>query len=118
LSDWPRYWVIDFGYVHPFVWQAWAVGPDGELFRCREIYMTHRLVQDHAKVIRQITATEPLPEKVICDHDYNPVPPKKVKVHRQLTIQLGWSWDFFWGSVAGSINTLLVIGIGRLFGWW
>jgi hypothetical protein len=66
---WPRYWVIDFGYVHPFVWQCWAVGPDGALFRYREIYMTHRLVQDHAKLIVGLASDDPRPVAVICDHD-------------------------------------------------
>jgi PBSX family phage terminase large subunit len=67
--DWPRYWVIDFGFVHPFVWQAWAVGPDGTLYRYREVYMTHRLVQDHAKQIKRLAENEPQPVYVICDHD-------------------------------------------------
>lgn len=68
-DDWPRYWVIDFGYVHPFVWQAWAEGPDGALYRYREIYRTERLVADHAQTIRRVTRGEPRPVAIITDHD-------------------------------------------------
>ena len=68
-SDWPRIWVVDFGFVHPFVWQAWAVGEDGRLYRYREIYHTRRLVEDHAKDILAVTANEPRPTAIICDHD-------------------------------------------------
>jgi phage terminase large subunit len=68
-ADWPRFWVVDFGFVHPFVWQAWAQGPDGALYRYREIYMTRRLVEDHAAVILQLTTNEPKPRAVITDHD-------------------------------------------------
>lgn len=67
--DWPRFWVVDFGYTNPFVWQAWAEDPDGRLFRYREIYMTKRLVEDHAKDILRWTAGEPRPRVIICDHD-------------------------------------------------
>jgi len=67
--QWPRIWTVDFGYVHPFVWQCWAVKPDGELVLYREIYMTRRLVSDHARQILQITAGEPRPDAIITDHD-------------------------------------------------
>lgn len=66
---WPRYWVVDFGYTNPFVWQAWARDPDGRLYRYREIYRTQRLVEDHAKEILRLTEGEPRPLAVICDHD-------------------------------------------------
>jgi PBSX family phage terminase large subunit len=67
--EWPRYWVIDFGYVHPFVWQWWAEGPDGVLYRYREIYMTRRLVEDHANIGMSLMGNEPRPTAVITDHD-------------------------------------------------
>ncbi len=67
--DWTRYWVVDFGFTHPFVWQAWCVDPDGRLYRYREIYRTQRLVEDHARDILAATAGEPRPRAVICDHD-------------------------------------------------
>ncbi len=68
---WTRIWVIDFGYTNPFVWQCWAIDPDGRMYRILEIYMTGRLVEDHAKQIRQVCKDhkEPLPEAIICDHD-------------------------------------------------
>lgn len=68
-DSWPRYWVVDFGYTNPFVWQAWAVDPDGRAYRYREIYRTRRLVEDHAKDIKRLTANEPKPRAIICDHD-------------------------------------------------
>lgn len=67
--EWARFWVVDFGYVNPFVWQEWAEDPDGRLYRIREIYRTQRLVEDHAKDIRAATANGPRPRAVICDHD-------------------------------------------------
>lgn len=68
-AAWPRYWSVDFGYTHAFVWQAWAQDPDGRLYRYREVYHTKRLVEDHAKQIKALTADEPRPRAIICDHD-------------------------------------------------
>lgn len=48
-ESWPRYWAVDFGLVHPFVCQWWAEDPDGRLFRYREIHMTGRIVEEHAR---------------------------------------------------------------------
>lgn len=90
--EWPRYWVIDFGIVHPFVCQWWAEDPDGALYLYREIYMTDRTVAEHAKTIIEATHhwvtkevpdpdtrgwktvasyewKEPMPTAIICDHD-------------------------------------------------
>lgn len=91
-ADWPRYWVIDFGFNHPFVLKCYAEGPDGELYMYREIYHTQRTVTEHAQTIMNIVAPEveikwydhinrvehvrterqwiePQPVAVICDHD-------------------------------------------------
>lgn len=85
-DDWPRVWTVDFGSVHPFVWQAWAVAPDGELYRYREIHMTRRIVEDHAQTIMDVVCPgssydaktktrsggvwrEPKPQVILCDHD-------------------------------------------------
>lgn len=68
-SDWPRYWVVDFGFTNPFCWQAWAEDPDGRLYRYREIYHTKRLVQDHVTDILTATKDEPKPRAILCDHD-------------------------------------------------
>lgn len=73
--DWLRYWTVDFGHTHPFVLQCWAIDPDGRAYRYREIFMTGRIVEDHAKQIMSIvrrpdgTWREPKPRAVICDHD-------------------------------------------------
>lgn len=87
--DWPRYWVVDFGYVNPFVLQWWAEDPDGRLYLYREIYRSRQLVEDHARAALACVMgeppsgpagyrdeyrhkgewTEPRPTAVICDHD-------------------------------------------------
>lgn len=90
-ADWRRLWAVDFGFVHPFVWQDWAVAPDGELILVREIFRTRTLVEDHAREIRALCGLGPIdvltgrvlpytgrdvtgwdakqPEAVVCDHD-------------------------------------------------
>ena len=68
-EDWPRYWVIDFGFTNPFVCQWWAEDPDGRLYLYREIYHTQRLVEDHARHILELSLGEPAPRAIICDHD-------------------------------------------------
>lgn len=78
-KEWDRYWVIDFGYRNPFVCQWWAEDPDGRLYLYREIYMTGRIVEDHAQqILKQVIAQsgprkgqwkEPQPRDIICDHD-------------------------------------------------
>lgn len=74
-SDWDRYWVIDFGFANPFVLQWWAEDPDGRLYMYREIYMSQRLVEDHAKDVLNLVRDEkgvwrePKPVAIICDHD-------------------------------------------------
>lgn len=78
--DWTRYWAVDFGYTNPFVWQSWAVDPDGTAYLTDEIYMTRRTVDQHAKKILSIVTrgTGPVkgrqwvqakPRAIICDHD-------------------------------------------------
>jgi len=73
-QDWARYWVVDFGHTNPFVLQCWAEDNDGRAFMYREMYMTQRLVEDHARKILSVVAPdgvwiEPKPRKIICDHD-------------------------------------------------
>lgn len=90
-ADWQRLWTVDFGYVHPFVWQDWAIDPDGKMILVREIFKTQTLVEDHARKIRSICGWGPIdpmtgrvlpyegpavtgwsakkPYIVICDHD-------------------------------------------------
>ena len=72
---WTRYWSVDFGFTHPFVWQQWAVDYDGCLWLEHEIYRSKRLVEDHARQILDVvrnpdgTWRYPRPRSVICDHD-------------------------------------------------
>lgn len=66
---WPRYWAIDWGYRNPFCWQDWAQSHDGDLYCYREIYVTGQLVEDLARQIMQLTASEPRPVAIICDHN-------------------------------------------------
>lgn len=68
-ESWPRIWGVDFGYTNPFVWQEWVKDPDGALYLHREIYRTNLLVEDAAREILAITAGDPDPEALICDHD-------------------------------------------------
>lgn len=66
-EDWPRYWVIDFGYTNPFVCQWWAEDPEtGDMYMYREIYHTERTVDEHARQIMDIVAPEQT--RVIDDH--------------------------------------------------
>lgn len=74
-ADWPRVWGIDFGFTNPFVWQMWAVDPDGRLYLEKEIYRTQTLVEDHVKAIKAVVCTPdgrwkyPRPLAVVVDHD-------------------------------------------------
>ena len=67
-ASWPRYRVIDFGYVHPFVCQWYAEDGDGRLYLYRELYGTHKLVEDWARDILSYDARENI-AATICDHD-------------------------------------------------
>ena len=74
-EDWPRYWAIDFGFVHAFVCQWWATDEDGRLYLYREIHHTRRLVIEHADQMLDLVTDddgkwiEPKPRAIICDHD-------------------------------------------------
>lgn len=68
-KDWTRYLSIDFGFTNPFVCQFWAVDHDGRLYLYKEIYRTRGLVEDHAKVIKDLLRNEPKPRYIITDHD-------------------------------------------------
>ncbi len=73
-ATWERYLCIDFGFVNPFVCGWWARDPDGRLICYREIYLTQKLVEDHAKDIKRLSrwgqdGGDPLPREIICDHD-------------------------------------------------
>jgi phage terminase large subunit len=67
-AHWKRYRVIDFGYTNPFVCLWIAEDPDGRLYLYREIYMTQRLVEDHARQILELDKGERI-EFTVADHD-------------------------------------------------
>lgn len=68
-DSWERVWSIDFGYTHPFVWQEWALDEDKRAYLVRQIHMSGRLVEDHARQIMDLTAGSPRPSAIVCDHD-------------------------------------------------
>lgn len=60
--------IVDFGYTNPFVCQWWYIDSDGRMIKYREIYMTRRLVSEHARQIVSLSEGERI-EATICDHD-------------------------------------------------
>lgn len=66
---WPKWRVIDFGYKNPFVCAWWARNPEGEYIRYREIYMTERTVNEHARQILNLSEGDGNIQTTICDHD-------------------------------------------------
>jgi phage terminase large subunit len=67
--EWPRIWCCDFGFTNPLVLAAFAVDPDGRLYRYRELYQTQTLVEDAARLWLAATKDEPRPKVIVCDHD-------------------------------------------------
>lgn len=66
-EKWPKYRVVDFGFVDPFVCQWWAV--NGEMaVMYREVYMSSRIVEDHAKQILSLSEGETI-DATLADHD-------------------------------------------------
>lgn len=75
--EWRRLWGIDFGYVNPFVWQQWAIDPDGRMWLEHEVYQTQMLVEDiwKEKILPIVTRADgvtwkyPKPDRILADHD-------------------------------------------------
>lgn len=67
-QEWRRIRAIDFGYTNPFVCQWWAIDGDGRMYLYREMYMSQRLVSDHAAQIKALTGDEVI-EANVADHD-------------------------------------------------
>ena len=67
--DWRRFRCIDFGYTNPFICQWWAVDPDVRMYLYREYVKTKMIVEEHAKVIKQLSEGDPPIEANVCDHD-------------------------------------------------
>ena len=66
--EWKRYRAIDFGYTNPFVCLWFAMDGDGRIYLYREIYMSQRLVEDHAKQIVALSKSERI-LATFADHD-------------------------------------------------
>jgi len=67
-ADWRRIRSVDFGYANPFVCQWLALDNDGRVYLYREIYMSGRLVEDHARQITNLSQGEQF-EATVADHD-------------------------------------------------
>lgn len=84
--DWRKVRAIDFGFQNPFVCLWGALDPDGDLYVFREIYMTKRIVAEHAsgvwetdpdtgektllhKGIKQLSDGDGNVEMTVADHD-------------------------------------------------
>ncbi len=66
-AEWRRIRAIDFGYTNPFVCQWWALDEDDRMVLYREIYMSQRLVEDHARLINAISCGMTLAEWTALD---------------------------------------------------
>ena len=77
-------------------WQAWAKDPDGRLFLYKQIYMTNRIVSDHAKQIKEVTKNDPKPIAIICDTD--------AEDRATFERELGWQTKGAWKAVSVGIQ--------------
>ena len=75
-KSWERVWSVDFGYLHPFVLQRWAIDPDGRMIMYAEHYRTGLTIDQHAaQILSEVTDPttgewiEPRPTAIVCDHD-------------------------------------------------
>lgn len=57
-EEWPKVRSIDFGYSNPFVCQWWAISPSNVWYLYREIYFSHRIVEEHAAQINKYSYGE------------------------------------------------------------
>lgn len=107
-QDWTRVWGVDFGFTNPFVWQQWAIDPDGRAWLEHEIYRTQRLVADHARDILDVVAPldqdgrrewrYPKPRAIVCDHD--------AEDRATLERELGMGTVAAWKSVSDGIQAV------------
>lgn len=67
-AEWRRIRSVDWGYTNPFVCQWWAIDGDGRMYLYRELYQTKTLVEDAARLVRQLSQGERI-EADIVDHD-------------------------------------------------
>lgn len=66
-QGWPKRRSIDLGFNDPFVCQWWAESDDA-LYLYREVYMSGRIIEDHARQILRLSAGEDY-EATVSDHD-------------------------------------------------
>lgn len=109
-EDWPRYLTVDFGYTNPFCCLWGATDPDGRLFLYREIYYSHRLVEDHAVTMQHYIDQEPRPYEIICDHDAEGRATLERKLGISTTAAQKLNKD---GSIEEVMSRLRVAGDGR-----
>lgn len=64
---WRKFRAIDFGFNDPFVCQWWADSGEA-LYLYRELYMSGRIVEEHAKAITALSGDESY-EYTVADHD-------------------------------------------------
>jgi phage terminase large subunit len=67
-KSWRRIRSIDFGYRNAFVCQWYALDNDDRMYLYREIYMSGRIVEDHAKLINKLSKYENI-AATVADHD-------------------------------------------------
>ena len=64
---------IDFGYTNPFSCTLWRIDNSNRIWQVKQIYRTHRLVEDHAVDIKYMLDDLGIPkqriEAWVCDHD-------------------------------------------------
>lgn len=65
-SSWERLWSVDFGHVHPFSAQCWALDPEGVMYLEHEILMTQTTVDIHAAVMLEKFGQRPV--AVVVEH--------------------------------------------------
>lgn len=53
-ADWQYLVDMDFGFNTPFVCHLWAVSPDEKLYLDKEIYYSHRTINQHGPQIKEI----------------------------------------------------------------
>lgn len=71
-DDWWRIESFDFGYEEPFVYQLWAVDPDGRMYLEREYVAARKTVNRHAEVVNRIRGPyedKGLIQFSVADHD-------------------------------------------------
>lgn len=66
-DTWDRLWSVDYGVVHPFAAQCWALDPDGTMYLVHEILMTQRTIASHAAVMKERFG--PRPVAVVVEHE-------------------------------------------------